>query len=189
MLGSLFFLITAVHAVSADDVARLETQIELLDEVSMQSPDFFPALELEQKLFYRLERWDRLFAQAQFYRARFLSTPEDQAKYFRESMVALEILALTKHCAWQEAEQLITQSTAIAQRLHVNFDQITRAKNLMALHRYFPKEGIPSQWTAIPSTAFTDLRHWRVEPEALQRVAHPRVLRVLVEDACPKGAS
>lgn len=170
----------------AAEVARLETELALLDAVPVESPEFLSSFVRVQKILYRLERWDRLFAQAQFARARNLDVPPETA--------ALEILALTKHCAWEAAESVARWAAHEAQSKGRSAEAIARAASLLNLHRHFPNAGIPTVWSALPSTAFQSQAYWPIQGEGhvvLDRVVHPKHLRVMVkkpsDDECARS--
>ena len=182
---TLFFGLSSIQGfaepLQVQDQARLLTEIEMLDKVPVDSNLFVDAIDRQMRLFYRLEQWDRLFASAQFYRFRVLTAAPSK---FRQSLVALEILALTKHCAWEQAQKLADWGVQLARSQGTSSELIVRAKSLLQLHQHFPEEGIPTQWSAAPSAVFSEWKHWKVEADVFKRAAHPKLLRVFVADRC-----
>ncbi len=173
--GFLAFGARAESRIAASELARLETELAILDEIPVASAEFLRGFVRSQKILYRLERWDRLFAQAQFARARNLDLPPET--------VALEVLALTKHCAWNAAESVARWATQDAMLKGRSAEVIVRAASLLKLHQHFPDAGIPTAWSALPSTAFQSRAYWPVQADwrvTMERVAHPKHLRIIV---------
>ena len=78
---------------------------------------FLPAIIEIQKINYIEQDWTRFFGLASYYKKKFLVSREMSIKYFRQEILALEILALVRHCRLPEALQTMKWSLELAKKI------------------------------------------------------------------------
>lgn len=176
-----------VYQQALEDLSRqqIEGAYEKLSSVEESSADFVNALVESQKVHYRRAQWQSFFAYATFYRKKLLATPELTKKNFSSRMIALEVMALAKHCLWNEAREI--GERALAQGREVGATNLAEIDETMArfkLVREFPKAIEGKADLKRPAPIFSRELLWPVADKSLLRVSHPRNLRMMVESRC-----
>ena len=163
---------------------KARTSFEL---VPLDSAEFLTALIELQKLNYQQGKWDQFFAYAQFYQQKILAHSENWAQFFHPRLIALEVMALVKHCQWQIAAQVGQWGLHIAQEvgfssvgeIHQALNYLPSLEKLKTIHTH-------AKLTSIPSSIQNSIRYWPIHSQSLSYVDHPRHLRVKVESRCSK---
>ena len=135
-------------------------------------------------MLYRLSRWNQFFGNAQFYRYKRLNSESKFKEHFSDTIIALEILALAKHCQWKAAVDLGKSSLQASSRLDLKNQRIQTALQYIYLHRAFPKEIIPKSDHQTPRSFFASTTLWKLKKRQLDNIDHPRKIRVLVQNHC-----
>ena len=87
------------------------------EKLSYGEEGFLLALVEIQKINYIQEDWNRFFGLASYYRKKLLSSQEKAILNFQQNLLALEALALIRHCRFSSARQVIEWSLALAKNI------------------------------------------------------------------------
>lgn len=149
-----------------------------LEKLNHGDEGFLLALLEIQKINYIEEDWDPFFGLASYYRKKFLYSPEKAAANFRQNMLALEILALIRHCRLPEALQVIEWSLALAKNIKKEASRIQKTIHLLKLKTQLGEKKIQStDWKK-------QINLWPVAPENINRLNNPKYLRMKVDSKC-----
>ncbi len=174
----------AVNTLQLGNIQRAYDQFEM---IPAESPDFVAALVELQKLHYRFEKWDRLFAYAVFYREKLLKTPQSQNKYFNSRMLSIEAASLIKHCLYKEASIVSRLGMKISERLQIqDTHEFQKALHFSRMSGNVTGLSHDNQDVPTGSAFFTDRFFWPLHTETVSQVKHPRILRFQVKNACTK---
>ena len=141
--------------------------------------NFVPALVELQKINYREKQWDRFFGLALYYRSLLLSSPKDWRTNFRQKPLALEILALIRHCRFKESQKIKEWSLNLAQSLNTDSHYIKKTANFFKL-----KKLIGDQKTGTQNSLNEQIHSWPLKQQELKWVDNPQNLRVKVKSQC-----
>ena len=77
---------------------KLDQARVYFEKINKNQKYFIPSLLEIQKINYLQQKWDQFFGLAWYYREVLLSLPKVSSQKFKQEMLALEMLALVKHC-------------------------------------------------------------------------------------------
>jgi hypothetical protein len=166
----------------ADELKNLERLSEQIQELKTSDVLFVPFLVAQQKLLYKFEKWDQFFANAIFFRTRFLAKKNPPQE--SQLLIALEVLALAKHCQWEKAKTITSESVKILKPTALPRDSISEALDIVVLHENFPKQNSPEKFSKAPRNYFTSNPQWKIQKKYFKLLTHPKNLRVHVEHQC-----
>jgi hypothetical protein len=174
MLALLFsFVLASAHAFDA------------LDDISADDENFIPALIEAQKKHYKHQEWDRFFANAIFYRYQKLNTLDQLKNNFKGRLIAMEVMALAKHCQWEEANTVLLPAMEIAKKIQSDdFSELEKEFVLLPAVKYFPHIQKKTTEAKIPESIFSSTQFWPIQSSSLQYVSHPKWIRVKVQNLC-----
>jgi hypothetical protein len=159
--------------------------------VKARDPEFLNSLMEIQKLHYSTQAWDRFFAYAVFYRHRFLKTTEPTEKLrsnFRGRLIALEALALGKHCLWDEARSVARYGIELAKKLQIaesqEVQEIQDALAQIELLHEFPKARKARPGEEVIQPAFSLENYWPIRQRSLDAIQDPSLLRFKLKGKC-----
>ena len=104
-----------------------------LEKLNYGGESFLPAILEIQKINYIEKDWDRFFGLASYYRKKLLYSTEISVQNFRQEMLALEILALVRHCRLSEALRIIEWSLWLAGEINKDSSKIQKTVHFLKL--------------------------------------------------------
>ena len=147
-----------------------------LEQINSDDEGFVSAVLEIQKINYIKEDWKRFFGLAFYYRKKLLSSHQLSLKNFRQEILALEILALLRHCRFDESSRIAEWSLALAKRLKRDSSQIDKTVYFFKLQVGDSKK---------PETALKrQINFWPVTPDRIKWLNNPRRLRAKVKNQC-----
>lgn len=173
------------HALSELSENHIDKGYQELEAIGPGDPDFVDALVELQKLNFRRGDWQKFFGYALYYRKNVLGAAI--GPNFRGRLISLELLALAKHCLFDEARAIGESALSFARSRQLeDAAEIERTMSHLALTRQSPATLRAREQLTRPAPVFTSELLWQISPRQLQAVDHPRDLRVLVAGRCPK---
>lgn len=156
---------------------------KLLENIPSSDPDFASAVGEIQKLHYRHQDWRKFFAYAQFYRLKYLS---EEARPVSGRLIALEAMALAKHCRWSNADGILAWAQSQRRRMtQDDWSEVEAAGHFVDLQRKVPGAATAAHEDQKKvAAAFTREQAWKIEAKALAAIGHPKVLSVNVKSEC-----
>ena len=157
---------------------RLGPARSCFEKLNYGAGDFAPALLEIQKINYTEKDWTRFFGLAVYYRGKLLATKEMAAKNFHQEMLALELLALLRHCRFEEALAVLEWGLRAAAEAKKDSSKIQKAADFLKL-----KERVgdrPRPWTDWERRA----RLWPVQTEQIISLDNPKRARARVKSKC-----
>lgn len=181
------------RAITASEKGDLSVADTEFTDVSPNVRDFRIAFRESQKVLYKKAAWDRFFGVATYYRKNLMTG------FFEPDALALEILALIKHCQFEAAEKLIASEQSLVAELLKSGTAVAALRSfqshldtfseLLRLQRQMPKA---VNTTAMKSKvkAFTQNLEWNISDAArntilTKAVKNMHAVRLYVKDACP----
>ncbi len=159
---------------------RLRPARAVFEGFHMGDRYFLPALVEIQKINYRESRWDHFFGLALYYRRLLLSSPEQAKKNFRQNLLALEILALIRHCRFEESQKIRDLSLQLAQKTNQDSAKIKKTGYFFNL-----KKLVSDQKPDHSTKPLTEQMYlWPLKRQELKWVKNPKNLRVRVQSRC-----
>ena len=153
------------------------------EKLNYQDKYFIEGLTEIQKINYAKGDWERFFGLALYYRNIFLSSDKISISHFREELLTLEILALIRHCRFNESRKIIEWSLKLAKKIKIKTPKIKKTAYFLQL-RNFIKEKKKKQrsrsWTK-------KLYLWPLSFNQLRLLDNPKNLRVRVKSQCQSG--
>ena len=152
----------------------------LFEKFYMGDKHFLPALMEIQKINYIAGRWDQFFGLALYYRQILLSSPEQAKKHFRQNVLALEILALIRHCRFRESQKIRDLSLMLARKINQDSSKIKKTAyffNLKKLVSDQKPDRSTKNWTE-------QMYLWPMARPEIKWVKNPKNLRVRVKSFC-----
>ena len=141
---------------------------------------FVPALLEIQKINYIEADWSRFFGLTFYYRKKLLATKRMTADNFRQKMPALEILALLRHCRFEEAFHIMEWSLKTAQRAGKDASQIQKAADFFKLKEKVGDSKSKAVWMDWQNRVHL----WPVNFNQLKGLDNPKRLRAQVKSKC-----
>lgn len=148
------------------------------ERLSYGSEGFGQALLEIQKINYTEKDWSRFFALAVYYRNKLLPSKRGLAEHFQQEMLALEVLALLRHCRFPEALQIMEWSLKAAEEAGKDSSKIQKAANFLKL-----KERVgdrPGKWMDWGKRVYL----WPVSAGGAISLDNPKRLRARVRSQC-----
>ena len=161
--------------------------ISELEKVEPDDPTFLNALMELQKLHYRRQEWAKFFGYAVYYRTYFLNTPPGPQKNFRARLFSLEVLALAKHCLWNEAQDLAHSAIALAKTAEppeAEDTEIEEIPTYLQLLQTFPELITATANPDLPDPVFRLGSYWPLSQKMFPQIRNPKVLRLTVQSKC-----
>ncbi len=158
----------------------LDFAVSRFKKLNRGERDFvFGLLEI-QKINYSQSRWDHFFGLAGYYRNVLLSSDERALKNFREEFLALEILALARHCRFPSAARIIQWSLQLAKRVKKPAEKIKKTISFFNLKQLI---GDIKNNTGKKNEK-EDTYLWPLRFKQLEKVDNPKHLRMKVKSQC-----
>lgn len=172
---------SALQSLNSGDQHRA---YKILESVSASDDDFSAAATELQKLHYRHQDWRKFFAYAQFYRLKYLQVNPERTIEAR--LIALEVMALAKHCLWDNADNVLAWALQQKRRLRAeDYAELQNTRDYLDLQRRFPgASNIAKEDRRKSPLAFSSEQVWRIEAKAMVSIAHPKLLSVQVKSQC-----
>ena len=149
-----------------------------LENLNYGGESFLPAILEIQKINYIEKDWDRFFALASYYRKRLLYSTEISVENFRQEMLALEILALIRHCRLSEALRIIEWSLWLAREINKDSSTIQKTVHFFKLKTKIGEKKVQKiDWER-------QINLWPVDTESVKRLGNPKHLRMKVNSQC-----
>lgn len=179
------FSAAALSKALAAQGAALPSAYHELEAIESHDARFVDALVELQKKHYQTQDWQRFFGYAAFYRKQLSSSANVAGSSFRARLLSLEVMALAKHCLWNEAREIGTSALALGKSLKVKeLGELEDALTHVELAHSFPAAIEGKADERRPAPVFSDALLWRLRPSAMERVSHPKVLRKIVASRC-----
>ena len=157
---------------------KLKEARDWLEKLNYEHKDFISAIVEIQKINYIQKDWSRFFGLAVYYRKKLLSSYKESLKSFRQEMLALEILALIRHCRFSEALEIIEWSLKLAGELKKDSSKINKT-----VHFFKFKKQVGNVKTQ--KTDWKKQIHlWPVKSDRVKWLSNPKHLRMRVKSQC-----
>lgn len=136
----------------------------------------------QQRENYQQQSWPKFFGFARFYRERLL---KEEPHWVNADLLALEILALAKHCQWTLSE-MAAQKSFLLMASEPDRLKIRKAYQYMLLMKGSNRYGTVTQATrfSIPLNFFSSTQYKEAEELATLPVQSPNQLQVFLPIAC-----
>ena len=151
------------------------------ENINRQDSYFVPALVEMQKINYQKNQWGRFFGLALYYRNLLLSDPKSAHKNFKQNPLALEILALIRHCRFKESQKVKEWSLKMAKTLNLPASQIKKTNMFFNL-----KKLVGDQKKQNIKNIEEQISLWPLKNKELKWMDNPKNLRVKVSSQCSK---
>ena len=148
------------------------------EKLNYKDEGFISAILEIQKINYIQKDWNRFFGLAVYYRKKLLSSHEMSMKNFHQKMLALEILALLRHCHFNEALEIIEWSLELAERLKKDSSKIQKTIYFFKLKKRIGE--VKTQKTDWKK----QIRLWPLDSGHIKWLSNPKHLRVKVKSRC-----
>ena len=169
-----------VKGVSLFKKEKLKSARSIFENVNKGNKYFVPTLLEIQKINYIEGNWNRFFGIASYYRSVLLNSKSSAKKYFQQELLALEVLALIRHCRFNLAYQVVEYSLSIGQKVNKNTLKIRQAGYFFKL-----KELVADKKLKRKRANLIELMNfWPLKQEQLPWVDNPKNLRVKVKSEC-----
>ena len=152
----------------------------VFENINRGDTHFVPALVELQKINYKENQWDRFFGLALYYRNFLLSSPESVRKNFKQNPLALEILALIRHCRFKESKKIKEWSLNMAQTINKNPSKIKKTSSFFKLKKLVGDQNQNQKAKDLKE----QISLWPLKKQELKWVDNPRNLRVKVKSQC-----
>ena len=142
---------------------------------------FIPALLEIQKINYINQDWDRFFGLAVYYRTVLLSAYPRVVKNFHQDLLTMEILALLRHCRFEDSRKIINWSLRLARDIQKDSSRIKEAV------RFFNLKTLVGDRTADKKDSSgwkNQLYFWPLSHSQLFMLDNPKNLKVRVKSQC-----
>ena len=157
---------------------RLDEARGWLERLNYKEKDFLSSILEIQKINYIEKDWIRFFGLASYYRRRLLYSRRAAVKNFKQEMLALEILALIRHCRFPEASRTIKWSLRLAKKLNKDSSKIRKTIYFFRLKNYMgEKKAQTIDWER-------QIHLWSITPEQIDQLSNPKHVRTKVENKC-----
>ena len=157
---------------------RLNEARSWLEKLNYGDESFISAILEIQKINYIQKDWNRFFGLAAYYRKKLLSSHEISLKNFRQEMLALEILALIRHCRFPESLKIIEWSLELAEKTKKDSSKIHKTVYFFKLKKQIDE--IKTQKTDWKK----HIQLWPVHPDRIKQLSNPKYLRIKVKSQC-----
>ena len=147
-----------------------------MERLDFGDEGFVSAILEIQKINYIEEDWKRFFGLAFYYRKRLLSSHQRALKNFRAEVLALEILALLRHCRFGESAKIAEWGLALAEKLKRDASQIDKTVYFFKLQVGDSKKS-GTDWRR-------QINFWPVTPDRIKWLNNPKRLRAKVRSQC-----
>jgi hypothetical protein len=163
-----------------------KAQIEFR-EIDVKSPLFLPAFKTLQKIHYKLELWDRLFAYSYFYKVHFWKTKKLSNQKFDPEVWILESLALSKLCRYEDGLISLLNLKHVAKEINVELPY-TVEQSESFLVGSIKVDGFKkiSNKTFEPLSAISRDSFWKIDDAQTLKLDNPKYLRMNVKSQCKK---
>ena len=159
---------------------KLDSSRAYFENINKGSKYFVPAILETQKINYIQGKWDQFFGAANYYRLALLANDAAARRYFQQEILALEVLALIRHCRFDLAYQVVEYSLALGRRIHKNTLKIQQAGYFFKL-----KKLSVSKKTKKQNIKFIRrMNFWLLQPNQLKELDNPKNLRMQVKSKC-----
>ena len=175
--GKLSVFLRGVDLFQKGELTAARDQFETLN---YGEPDFVSGLMEIQKINYIHKDWDRFFGLAVYYRRVLLSNDKLSVSYFRQDLLTLEILALFRHCRFQDSGKIIKWSLALAKRIKKNSSKIKQTKDFLSLSKLFDTQSqhkTKVKWK-------NQIYWWPLDISQLKQLGNPKNLRIRMDSQC-----
>lgn len=157
---------------------KLKEARNWFEKLNYGNKDFISAIVEIQKINYIQKDWNRFFGLAIYYRKKLLSSREMSLKNFRQEILALEILALFRHCRFSKALEIIEWSLKLAEELKKDSSKIQKT-----VHFFKFKKRVGDIKTQ--KTDWKKQIHlWPVDSDRIKWLNNPKHLRMRVKSQC-----
>lgn len=159
---------------------NLTEAYQLLDQIPMDAPEYQIAFLEMQKLHYRTKNWDKFFGYATYYRKNLLKVAPNV------HLMLLEILALSKHCQYDNAEKIFEAAKPYVTKDYLpQFQAIAEILNLQRILQGH----VRTAPVKAPFEALTPTVHWFIPKREREQILsdvikNPRAVRIIVKSAC-----
>ena len=171
------FFVEGVELFNKGKIDEAQDQFELLNR---GDKDFISGLLEIQKINYIQNDWDHFFGLALYYRTILLSSYGASLFNFRQEFLALEILALIRHCRFYESKQLIKWSMELAKKTRKDYSKIKKTVYFFNLDKLIGDQQ--------PDKGKIDwgerIYLWPLNLKELKHLDNPKYLRVKVKSQC-----
>lgn len=147
------------------------------DSIMPHQKGFLSALVKDQKALYKSQNWDRFFGNSLFYRHNFLKSNNSTNQNFIETIVALELIALGKHCQWEKVKQISNDISSKANKK-------TKRAILKILKKVKLLKTIPQESKNLDEISVKEKTLWKLNDEAINKIKHPKSIIYRVENKC-----
>jgi hypothetical protein len=165
---------------------QFQAATELLYQISKENENYSESSELLIKHYFKTKNYEKLFANAMFYRHWLKTNP--QVINYRPKVFAIEALALSMNCRTEQAELILQESQTYADKFKIEKNYIARTRQQLKIGQSFP-EFILNNQVATNNTNIDkkDLRQvWKIETSAFDRLPNAKGLSIKLEDKCKK---
>jgi hypothetical protein len=150
--------------------------ISSLENTSRSSSRFSENMHLLQKELYKSKDWNYFFAISEYLSVHGINV---NVKSY-EQRVALEMLALSKHCRFKDALNLAQQIKVSDMALPI----IDEAISVIELQKaYELKKNKGSEFTKTPLIVDSK-SYWSIKDKQLLKLGHPKKIRKVVKSLC-----
>jgi len=157
---------------------QLDLAISEFESINYGHPDFTTSLLEIQKINYIKKNWNKFFGLASYYRNVLLSSLEKSKEHFKQEMLALEILALIRHCRFSDTKKLADWSLHLASQIKQDGSKIKKTVYFLNF-----KEIITENKKAEKSLK-NYINFWPLNIKQINLLDNPKYLRVKVESQC-----
>ena len=141
---------------------------------------FVPALLEIQKMNYIEGNWNSFFGIANYYRTVLLSSKSLIRKHFQQELLALEVLALIRHCRFNLAYQIVEYGVYAGRSANKETLKIRQAGYFFKLKELVVDKKLKKQKADI----IRRMHFWPLKEDQLKWVDNPKNIKVKVQSKC-----
>lgn len=141
---------------------------------------FVPALLEIQKMNYIQGNWDSFFGIANYYRTVLLDSKSAARKHFQQELLALEVLALIRHCRFNLAYQIVDYGLSVGRTVNKNTLKIRQSGYFFKLKELVADKKLKKQGTDI----IRRMHFWPLKTDQLEWMDNPKNIKVKVKSKC-----
>ena len=169
-----------VKGVSLFKKEKLKSARSKFESINKGNRYFVPAILEIQKINYIEGNWNRFFGIANYYRNVLLNSKPSSKRYFQQELLALEVLALIRHCRFNLAYQIVEYSLAVGQKANRNTLKIRQAGYFFKLKELVVDKKLKKK----KANLIELMNFWPLKQDQLPWVDNPKNIRVKVKSEC-----
>ena len=169
-----------IKGVSLFKKEKLNVAQGKFESVNRGNKYFVPSLLEIQKINYIQGDWDSFFGIANYYRSVLLDSKTSVQRYFQQDLLALEVLALIRHCRFNLAYQVVEYGLSIGRSANKKVLKIRQAGYFFKLKELVASKKFKKKNTGL----IKRMNFWPVKRRQLDWLDNPKNIKVKVKSEC-----